>query len=157
MKLQTIFLATLSMLAFQSSWAHQVTVSKAWVRATVPGQAVAAAYMEITARDTARLVAVDSPISPNVQIHWMQMDGEVMRMREVSGLDLPKNTLVSLKPGGYHLMLMKLKKPIRIGETIPLNLIIESKGKREVLPVKALARSNPPDESGAHDHTHSHH
>jgi len=157
MKPQTIFLAALSMLAFQSSWANQVTVSKAWVRATVPGQAVAAAYMEITARDTARLVAVRSPISPSVQIHWMQMDGEVMRMREVRGLDLPKDTQVSLKPGGYHLMLMKLKKPIRAGETIPLNLVIETKGKREIIPVKALAQSNHGDESAAHDHTHKHH
>ena len=157
MKLQTIFLAALSLLAMPSSWANQVNVSNAWVRATVPGQTVAAAYLDITAGETARLVAVRSPISPDVQIHWMQMDGQVMRMREVSGIDLPKNTAVSLKPGGYHLMLLQLKKPIRAGEVVPLRLVIETQGKRQNVKVNALAQISPAKGAeAAHDHTHRH-
>ena len=155
MKLKTIFLAALSVLAAQSVWANPVVVSKAWVRPTVAGQAVAAAYMDITARESARLIAVRSPISPSVQIHLMQMDGDIMRMREVPSLDLPKNRAVSLKPGGYHLMLMKLKKPIQAGDKIPLTLIVETNGKREKVSVEAIAQKNTADEA-SHHHGHTH-
>ncbi len=128
------------------------------MRPTVAGQSVAGAYLDITAKKPARLVAALSPVSPDVQIHWMQMDGEVMRMREVTSIALPKNTPVSLKPGGYHLMLMQLKKPILAGETIPLILVIETHGKRENVKVKALAQATPADGNApAHDHAHMHH
>jgi len=146
-------LVVLSMLAIQPAWANSIAVREAWVRPTVPGQTVASAYMEITARDAARLVAVRSPISPRVEIHWMQMDGGVMRMREVGALDLPKKTTVSLKPGGYHLMLLKLKQPVQVGDKIPLTLIVETKAKREVLVVEAIARNT----QAASDHGHAHH
>lgn len=81
------------------------------------------------------------------------MDRGVMRMREVGALDLPKKSTVSLKPGGYHLMLLKLKQPVQAGDKIPLTLIVETQGKREVLAVEAIARSSPV----APDHGHAHH
>lgn len=157
MKFQTILLATLGLFAFQTSWANPVTVNNAWVRPTVPGQSVAGAYLDITAKQPARLVAASSPMSPDVQIHWMQMDGDVMRMREVSAIDLPKNKTVSLKPGGYHLMLMQLKKPIQAGETVPLTLVIETQRKRQTVTVNALAQQATEDSHNAHDHGHKHH
>ena len=141
------------MLAIQPAWANSIAVREAWVRTTVPGQTVASAYMEITARDAARLVAVRSPISPRVEIHWMIMDGGVMRMREVGTIDLPKKSTVTLKPGGYHLMLLNLRKPIKAGDKITLSLIVETKGKREVLTVDAIAQ----DRQTASDHEHAHH
>lgn len=157
MKFQTLLLATLGLFAYQASWANPVTVSNAWVRPTVPGQSVAGAYLDITAKQSARLVAASSPISANVQIHWMKMDGEVMRMREVSAIDLPKNTTVSLKPGGYHLMLMQLKKPIQTGETVPLTLVIETQRKRQIVKVNVLAQPQTTEDShDAHD-AHRHH
>jgi len=156
-KRSAFFLAGLILAASPAS-ANTVVVSKAWVRPTVAGQSVAGAYLDITAKKPARLIAARSSVSPDVQIHWMQMDGEVMRMREVSSIDLPKDTAVSLKPGGYHLMLMQLKKPIRAGETIPLTLVIETRGKRETVKVKALAQASPAKSSdAAHDHAHMHH
>ena len=141
-----------------SAWANSVIISNAWVRPTMPGQSVAGAYLDITSKQTAKLVAVYSPVSPDVQIHWMQMDGDVMRMREVGAIDLPKNTPVSLKPGGYHLMLMQLKKSIHAGESVPLTLVIETQGKRESVKVNALAQKPPATGAeAAHDHTHTHH
>lgn len=155
MKFLTIPITALSVLVFQSAWANQVAVSKAWVRTTVPGQTVASAYMEITAQEGARLIAVRSPISPSVQIHLMQMDGDIMRMREVPSLDLPKNNAISLQPGGYHIMLTKLKKPITAGDKIPLTLVVDTRGKRELISVEAIARRNTVDKAGhAHDHMH---
>lgn len=153
----TFLLAGL-MLISPSVWANSVVVSKAWVRPTMPGQSVAGAYLDITAKQAAKLVAVRSALSSDVQIHWMQMDGDVMRMREVASIDLPKDATVSLKPGGYHLMLMQLKKPILAGETIPLTLVIETPGKRQTVKVKALAQASPAEASdAAHDHAHMHH
>lgn len=156
MKLQTILIAALGVFATQVTWANHIVVNKAWVRTTVPGQAVASAYMDITATEAARLVAVRTPISPKAEIHSMQMDGSIMRMRQLSTLDLPKNSEVRLKPGGYHLMLMKLKKPIKVGDNIPLTLVIETQGKRELITVQAIAQKNTPEQRN-HEHDHMHH
>ncbi len=162
MQSQKIVLAALGALAFQSAGANSFTVSEAWVRTTAPEQVVASAYMDITARESARLMGVRSPVSPNVKLHLMQMDGDMMRMREVPSLALPKNSAVSLKPGGYHLMLMKLKKPIVAGDKIPLTLIVETRGKREMILVEAIARSSMANAANAAsaasaDHAHMHH
>lgn len=156
MKLQTILLAAFGVFGAQLALANQVVVNKAWVRATVPGQTVASAYMDITASKAARLVTVRTPISPKAEIHSMQMDGSIMRMRQLKTLDLPENSLVRLTPGGYHLMLMKLKKPIKVGDNIPLTLVIETQGKRELITVQAIAQQNPPEPSD-HEHDHMHH
>jgi len=62
-------------------------------------------------------------------------------MREVKAVDLPKGKTVSLEPGGFHIMLMNLKKPIAAGDVIPLTLVIESGGKQQTVEVKAEARA----------------
>ncbi|MEW6118868.1 MAG: copper chaperone PCu(A)C [Pseudomonadota bacterium] len=128
-----------------------VSVSDAWARATMPGQKVSGAYMKIRSDADARLVAASSPTVPRVEVHEMRMDGDVMRMREVKAIDLPKGKMVSLEPGGYHIMLMNLKQPIVAGETIPLTLTIESGGKKQAVEVKAEARAPG---SGAMQHHH---
>jgi hypothetical protein len=64
-----------------------------------------------------------------------------MRMREVKTVDLPKGKTVSLEPGGFHIMLMNLKKPIAAGDVIPLTLVIESGGKQQTVEIKAEARA----------------
>lgn len=121
--------------------AAQVAVSDAWVRATMPGQKTSGAYLQIQADADARLVGVSSPLAPRAEVHEMKMDGDVMRMREIKALDLPRGKPVVLEPGGYHIMLMNLKKPIAAGDTVPLSLVIESAGKRQTIDVKAEARA----------------
>jgi hypothetical protein len=128
-------------LAAQAAWAANISVSDAWARATMPGQRVSGAYMQIQSDTDARLVGVSSPAVPRVEVHEMKMDGDVMRMREVKAIDLPKGKTVSLEPGGFHIMLMNLQKPIGVGEVIPLILTVESGGKRQTVEVKAAARS----------------
>ena len=125
----------------QSAWAANVSVTDAWARATMPGQQVSGAYMQIQADADARLVGVSSPAVPRVEVHEMTMDGGVMRMREVKLIELPKGKTVSLEPGGYHIMLMNLKKPIAAGDVIPLTLVVESGGKQQTVEVKAEARA----------------
>jgi copper(I)-binding protein len=97
----------------------------------------------------ARLIGASTSV-PRVEVHEMKMDGDVMRMREVTSIDLPKGKTVSLEPGGFHIMLMNLPKPIAAGEVIPLTLTIESGGKRQTVEVKAEARAA----GGAMQHHH---
>jgi len=141
MKLKVWVITVAGCLAAQAVWAADISVSDAWARATMPGQKVSGAYMQIQSDTDARLVGVFSPAVPRVEIHEMKMDGDVMRMREVQAIELPKGKTVSLEPGGFHIMLMNLPKPIAVGEVIPLILTVESGGKRQTVEVKAAARS----------------
>jgi len=146
-------LVTVVLLASAASlpaWAAQISVTDAWVRATMPGQPVGGAYMQIRSDADARLIGVSSSVVPRVEVHEMTMDGDMMRMREVKAVELPKGKTVSLEPGGFHIMLMNLNKPIVVGDSIPLTLVIESDGKRQTVEVKAEARAM----DGAMRHAH---
>ena len=119
----------------------QVAVSDPWVRATVPAQHATAAFMQLKAANDMRLVAASSPVAGTVEIHEMAMANGVMKMRAIPGLDLPAGRPVTLDPGGYHVMLLDLKMPIRAGDTVPLVLVFEGRDKqRTTISVKAQAR-----------------
>ncbi|WP_406625626.1 copper chaperone PCu(A)C [Acidovorax sp. SDU_ACID1] len=120
----------------------QVTVSNAWVRATVPQQQATGAFMQIQAPTDTRLVSASSPVTPNVEVHEMAMQDNVMRMRQVRAIELPAGKTVELKPGGYHVMLMNLKQQVKEGGTVPLTLVFEGRdGKRESVNVSAPVRA----------------
>ncbi|MBB5272412.1 copper chaperone PCu(A)C [Quisquiliibacterium transsilvanicum] len=137
-------LALAAALAVSSAAFAQVTVKDPWVRGTVAQQKASGAFMLLQSATAARLVSAASPVAGVVELHEMRMEGDVMRMRALTGLDLPAGSTVELKPGGYHVMLMDLKKPLQEGDMVPLTLTVEDKdGKRSTLvvqaPVKALA------------------
>jgi copper(I)-binding protein len=138
---QTI--AAVSIATAMSCTAHaQVAIKDAWVRATVGPQKVTGAFMQITAAQDAKLVAVQSGAAKKVELHKMEMDKDVMRMREIESLELPAGKAVELKPGSYHIMLIDLIKPVKEGDTVAITLIIENKDKkRENIEVKATAKS----------------
>ncbi len=121
----------------------QTTVTEAWVRGTVGQQQATGAFMRITSAQGGKLVSVSTPVAGMAEIHEMKMDGNTMQMRQVPALDLPAGKMVELKPGGYHLMLMDLKMPMKPGALVPLTLEVVGKdGKIEILhlkvPVKPL-------------------
>jgi copper(I)-binding protein len=118
-----------------------VEVKDAWVRATVPGQKVAGAYLEIQSRSAARLVGARSPVAKSAEIHSMSNDGGVMKMRHLDALDLPAGQSVRLEPNGNHIMLFDIKQPLEAGARVPLTLIIEQKGKRKSVEVQAEVRA----------------
>ncbi|HVR54714.1 MAG TPA: copper chaperone PCu(A)C [Pseudorhodoferax sp.] len=135
----------------------QVSVEDAWVRATVPQQKATGAFMKLNAAKDSRLVSVTSPASPVAEVHEMAMQDNVMRMRQVPGVELPAGKTIELKPGGYHIMLMDLPRQVKAGETVPLTLVFEGKdGKRESLEVQAPVRpvnaSAAPAGHGQHKH-----
>lgn len=124
-----------------------VQVDDPWVRGTVTGQPATGAFLRLTPSAHARLVAARSPVAGVVEIHEMAMDGDVMKMRQIPGLDLAAGRTMDLKPGGYHLMLMSLKQPLKDGQSVPLILVFEDeRGKRFeqalVAPVAALGAGN---------------
>ena len=131
-------LATLPVLA-------QTTVKDAWVRGTVPQQKATGLFANITSVQGGRLVSAASPAAGVVEIHEMAMDGSTMRMRALTnGLELPAGKAVELKPGGYHVMLMDLKAPLKAGDQVPVTLVVEGADKKRetitlTVPVKALA------------------
>ncbi|MEO8298253.1 MAG: copper chaperone PCu(A)C [Burkholderiales bacterium] len=134
------FLVTALLLAGAAQ--AQVTVTNAWVRGTATGQKTTGAFMTLTAPTDAKLVEVKSPAADIVEVHEMAMDNNVMKMRAVPALALPAGKAVELKPGGFHVMLIDLKQPLKAGDSVPLTLVIEGKdGKRETLAVKAEVRA----------------
>jgi copper(I)-binding protein len=119
----------------------QVSVSGAWARGTVEGQKATGAFMQLRSADGAALVGVESPAAGVAEIHEMRMEGNTMRMRAVPRLELPPGQPVDLKPGGYHIMLMDLRAPLRKGESVPLKLKFQGKdGKPQELEIKAEVR-----------------
>lgn len=129
-------------LAAGAALAQPVKVEQAWVRATVAQQQATGAFMRLTAASASRLVEVRSPVAEVAEIHEMAMDGTLMKMRAVAALDLPAGQAVELKAGGYHLMLMALKKPIKAGDKVPLTLVFEGRDKkRQSIEITAEARA----------------
>lgn len=125
-----------------SGVAHaQVAVDAPWVRATVPQQTATGAFMRLTASRDLRLIAARSDVAQNTEVHEMAMQGQMMRMRQVPALPLPRGQAVALAPGGYHVMLIGLKRPLSAGEQVTLTLVFEdASGKRSEQAVQAPVR-----------------
>lgn len=109
-----------------------VEIKDAWARATPGGAENGAAYLTLLAPTGDRLTAVTSPAAGKAQLHEMTNDGGIMKMREVTALDLPPGQKVTLKPGGLHIMMTGLKQPLKPGQSVPLTLRFEKAGTREV-------------------------
>lgn len=128
-------------LGLAASAQAQVSVSGAWVRGTVEGQTASGAYMQLKSARGATLVGAESPVAGVVEVHEMRMEGNTMRMRAVGKLELPAGQAVELKPGGYHIMLMDLKAPLRKGESVPIKLrFLGRDGKPQEVEVSAEVR-----------------
>jgi copper(I)-binding protein len=142
-------LAATLVLASGALHAQNVEVRDAWVRSTVPGQKGTGAFMTLTAKDGTRLVGVSTPVAGVAEVHEMKLEGDVMKMRALPGLDLPAGKAVELKPGGYHLMLMDLKQPLAKGADVPVTLIFkDAKGVESKLDLKLPAATAMPGAEG---------
>lgn len=119
----------------------QVAVDAPWVRATVPQQTATGAFMRLTASRDLRLIGARSDVAQNTEVHEMAMQGQMMRMREVAAVPLPRGQAVALAPGGYHVMLIGLKRPLSAGDQVTLTLTFEDAGgKRSEQTVQAPVR-----------------
>ena len=108
-----------------SGWAHAadaVVVKDAWVRAPAPGAEIAAAYMTLEANKPVALTGAVSPAAKAVEVHSMSMKNGVMEMCEIKTLDLKPGQPTTLEPGGLHLMLIDLTKPLKVGDRVKIVL-----------------------------------
>ncbi|RSZ57462.1 copper chaperone PCu(A)C [Massilia atriviolacea] len=146
-------IATLiALCALASSAFAQVKVDAPWARATVPVQKTSGAFMQLQSARDARLVGASSPVAGTVEMHKMEMKGDQMKMAQVDAIDLPAGKAVKLASGGYHLMLIDLKRQLKAGDTVPLTLTFEHPNKQREsmtveVPVKPL---NFVGQAGAH-------
>ncbi|WP_035582228.1 MULTISPECIES: copper chaperone PCu(A)C [Halomonadaceae] len=101
---------------------------------TPPGAENGAAYVDITAfSDSVTLIGASSPASSNVELHDMQMDGDMMQMRHVDEIRVEAEETYSMRPGGgFHLMLLGLTEPLKEGEQFPLTLTFAEQGDVEI-------------------------
>jgi copper(I)-binding protein len=124
-----------------------ILITQPWARATPKGAASGVAYMTVTnnGKTPDRLTCVSSDASVQCQIHTMTMENGVMMMRPVEGgLEIKPGETVTLKPGGFHVMLVNLKHPLEQGNTVKATLKFENAGTVDVeYPIAAIGAAAP--------------
>jgi len=112
--------------------AGDLVITQAWSRATPGGAKIGGGYLTIENKGSApdRLMGGSADVADDVQVHEMAMNNGVMTMRALDkGLAIEPGKAVKLAPGGYHLMLMDLKSPLKQGDKLPVTLEFEKAGK----------------------------
>ncbi len=103
-----------------------ITVDKVWARPSIGAANSSAAYFTVTdAGSPDRLVGVSTPAAALAELHESIDDHGVMKMRGIAGVALEPGKPVNFAPGGYHVMLMGLTKPLKAGDSFPLTLRFE--------------------------------
>jgi len=111
-----------------------IAAGHGWARQTAPGQSAAAVYLTIVNRGEGgdRLERIEGAMG-QATLHKSSSASGVARMRPVEGgLEIAPRATVRLDPGGTHIMLTRLKQPLRAGETIALTLDFARSGKRPI-------------------------
>lgn len=158
MQTRSTFFFAAAMLAASFAHAHDyqlkdLHIGHPYARATAPHQPAAGAYLSVEnkGKDADKLVSASSPVAKSVEIHTMSMQDNVMKMREVPGIELQPGAKIAMKPGeGYHLMLIGLKQPLKAGDSFPLTLSFEKAGKTEVSVTVQEGPGGKAAESGKH-------
>ena len=156
MSLKSLILAAALILAAspviaQNYKVGSIEIEQPWARATPKGATIGAGYMKLinTGAEPDRLVGGSVAFAGRFELHSMTMEQGVMKMREVKdGLEIKPGETVELKPGGYHVMFVDLKEPLKQGEDVTVTLIFAKAGTIDVkYPVAAMGAGGP----AAHD------
>ncbi|WP_415891850.1 copper chaperone PCu(A)C [Neptuniibacter sp. PT8_73] len=137
-------LATVLSLSSFSAMAEIIT-SDAYVRALIPGSGHTAAFLNITNRNRSDvyLTSAKTASAKRTELHNHITEDGVMMMRQVERIQIPSTQTVALKPGGYHLMLMKLDKSLNVGNTVDIELTFSNGEKINVsAPIKNVIETN---------------
>ena len=150
-KITALLFALAATTAFaQDAKIGAITIDHAWARATPGAVKNSAAFMTFDNKGAAdKLISVTGTIAKEIQIHSMITEAGVMKMREITALDIPANGKAELKPGGFHVMLIGIPDGLKEGTKFPLKLKFERAGE---VTVQVTA-----EKPGAHDHTEHKH
>ena len=124
----------LLLLAAGSALAGQLTIKSAWARATPPGVTVGVVYFQLENGSTKsdRLLKLSTPVAASAGVHRTEIAEGIAEMREVAVLHVAPGEKIEFAPGGYHVMLMGLKKPLVAGQKFELELLFEVAGPRRI-------------------------
>lgn len=160
----TIYVCTTKTAGAKPTWGKGLTASKSpltladgWAKAAESGMSAAFGMVKNPTNKPIRVIGVTSPYSTFMQLHEVVMsDGSMVMQQKQGGFVIPAKGMMELKPGGNHLMFMKLTKPITAGSMIPITLITADGGllKTKVL-AKVYAGANETYDSGMGDMNHS--
>jgi copper(I)-binding protein len=131
----------LALLSVSTLFASNIEVKDAYVRATPPGLPNSAAFMSVENKTdmSVALVKATSDVSKVVELHTHSMKDGVMKMYQVPKIDIPANGETTLKPGGFHVMLIGLHKPLKVGEEVTITLEFSNgENKTITIPVKTV-------------------
>jgi copper(I)-binding protein len=141
-----VFVAAAGGAAAQGS---DIQIKDVWARATPGGAQTAAIYVTIASAAGDRLTGASTPAAQTAELHSMTLDNGVMKMRQLDGIDLPAGQTVTLKPGGYHIMLTGLAQPLKDGQNFPLTLTFAKAGAQQVtVSVQKVGAMGPGGETG---------
>jgi copper(I)-binding protein len=144
------FLATLTLaVGLAQAASSTIEVKHPWARPGTRG-GNSAVYMEVHNRSssTDRLVAAEAEVAEAVELHRTRTEGGMHRMEKVESIEIPGRAKVELKPGGYHIMLIRLTRPLRVGDRFPLKMRFERAGELVIrVPVRQEEES---DRGGGH-------
>ena len=134
--LAAVLLCFVSGAAFAHDYqVKSIAIDHPFARATPPGARAGGAFFVILNAGTTadKLVSAASPAAGAVELHQMAMDGGVMKMRAMPSMEIPPGGKLELKPGGYHLMMLDLKQPLKAGDKVPLTLTFEKAGSFDII------------------------
>ncbi len=128
MTLRALFAIALTLVSSASGASDTLIISDAWVRATPPGKMMTAAYasLENVSKDVITITGVSAEVAGHTSLHETRIERDRSTMRPVAKLSIKAGERVSLKPGGLHIMLMKLSEPLTDGQSIDICLELEN-------------------------------
>lgn len=125
--------------------AGSVTVNNAWARESTP-LGTTAVYMFVIPDEKVsdRLIGARSTAAQSVEIHESRAEGNVMTMSRINGVDIEAGAPIEFEPGGLHLMVIGLKRPLKKGDTLPLELVFARAGTMKLnVPVGEPSETDP--------------
>ena len=137
-------LAGVAMLMVASqAWAgaNDVMVDKVWMRESVPGQQSATVQMNLYVTKPARLLSVSSPLATSGEIQNVEKRHGQMQTSKVDSLKLVPNSTLIFGNRGLYLVLNGLKQRLNIGDTVPVQLVIEMGGKQQKVDLQAEVKA----------------
>ena len=128
MTLRALFIIALTLVSSTSGASDTLIISDAWVRATPPGKMMTAGYasLENVSKEIITITGVSAEAAGHTSLHETRIERDRSTMRPVARLSIEAGERVSLKPGGLHIMLMKLSEPLTDGQSIDICLELEN-------------------------------
>jgi len=129
----------------------ELQIEHPWSREMPPSAPSAAAYFVVhnQGAEADRLLGVQTPVAGTAELHQVTHADGLMKMQQVSSVEIPAGGAATFAPMGYHVMLFNLKQSLRDGERFPLTLTFEKAGAVEV---EVAVQKEPPAGEPAHQH-----